>query len=216
MLQNVTKVKIHETRRVGILLAFVGGFLDVYTYLLRGGVFANAQTGNMVLLMVQLSEGQWMKALYYIVPIIAFLSGVVVTELVKLHERWHEYVLIIEIVLLFLIGFYPVTFPAMIVNVTISFICALQISSFRKLRGAVYATTVCTGNLRSAAEQFTLFYIRHDEEAKKKCLNYFIIIFSFCLGALIGALLIKCLEIYAIWICCLILIVVVVLLLRKN
>ncbi|MGM9980954.1 MAG: DUF1275 family protein, partial [Turicibacter bilis] len=62
----------------------------------------------------------------------------------------------------------------------------------------------------------TLFYIRRDEEAKKKCLNYFIIIFSFSLGALIGALLIKCLEIYAIWICCFILIVVVVLLLRKN
>ena len=142
LLQSVTKVKIHETRRVGILLAFVGGFLDVNTYLLRGGVFANAQTGNMVLLMLQISEGQWMKALYYIIPIIAFFSGVVVTELVKLHERWHEYVLIIEIVLLFLIGFYPVTFPAMIVNVTISFICALQISSFRKLRGAVYATTV--------------------------------------------------------------------------
>lgn len=91
MLQSVTKVKIHETRRVGILLAFVGGFLDVNTYLLRGGVFANAQTGNMVLLMLQISEGQWMKALYYIIPIIAFFSGVVVTELVKLHERWHEY-----------------------------------------------------------------------------------------------------------------------------
>ena len=188
----------------------------MHTYLLRGGVFANAQTGNMVLLMLQISEGQWMKALYYIVPIIAFFSGVVVTEFVKLHERWHEYVLIIEIGLLFLICFYPVTFPAMIVNITISFICAMQISSFRKLRGAAYATTVCTGNLRSAAEQLTLFYIRRDEEAKKKCLNYFIIIFSFSLGALIGALLIKCLEIYAIWICCFILIVVVVLLLREN
>ena len=186
MLQSVTKVKIHETRRVGILLAFVGGFLDVHTYLLRGGVFANAQTGNMVLLMLQISEGQWMKALYYIIPIIAFFSGVVVTEFVKLHERWHEYVLIIEIGLLFLIGFYPVTFPAMIVNITISFICAMQISSFRKLRGAAYVTTVCTGNLRSAAEQLTLFYIRRDEEAKKrlaeekvfKLFHYYLFIFS--------------------------------------
>ena len=31
-------------------LAFTGGFLDAYTYLLRGGVFANAQTGTMVLM----------------------------------------------------------------------------------------------------------------------------------------------------------------------
>ena len=32
---------------VGLLLAFAGGYLDVYTYVCRGGVFANAQTGNM-------------------------------------------------------------------------------------------------------------------------------------------------------------------------
>ena len=69
------EVKMHETMRVGILLAFVGGFLDVYTYLLRGGVFANAQTGNMVLLTLQISQGHFVQALYYLVPIIAFFMG---------------------------------------------------------------------------------------------------------------------------------------------
>ena len=31
------------------VLSVVGGFLDIYTYLFRGNVFANAVTGNMVL-----------------------------------------------------------------------------------------------------------------------------------------------------------------------
>ena len=31
------------------ILSISGGFLDIYTYLFRGGVFANAVTGNMVL-----------------------------------------------------------------------------------------------------------------------------------------------------------------------
>jgi len=35
---------------LGALLAVVGGFLDVYTFISRDGVFANAQTGNVVLL----------------------------------------------------------------------------------------------------------------------------------------------------------------------
>lgn len=216
MLSDLNGVYIYETRRVGILLAFVGGFLDVYTYLLRGGVFANAQTGNIVLMMLQISEGQWLNALYYIVPVLAFLMGVVVTGFVKLHERWHEQVLIIESVLLFLIGFYPISWPPMIVNITISFICAMQVSSFRALRGTAYATTFCTGNLRSAAEQLTVFYIKHDKEAKRRGLNYFIIILSFCMGALIGALLIKWLTIYSVWICCLILIGVVCILIKEN
>lgn len=216
LLGDLNGVYIHETRRVGIWLAFVGGFLDVYTYLLRGGVFANAQTGNMVLMMLQISKGQWLDALYYIVPVLAFFTGVVVTGFVKLHERWHEQVLMIECLLLFLIGFYPLSWPPMIVNITISFICAMQVSSFRTLRGAAYATTVCTGNLRSAAEQLTVFYIKHDIEAKRRGLNYFIIILSFCMGALIGALLIKWLTIYSVWICAFILMGIVFILKKEN
>ena len=42
--------KASESYIVGVLLAIAGGFLDVYTYISRGGVFANAQTGNIVLL----------------------------------------------------------------------------------------------------------------------------------------------------------------------
>lgn len=34
---------------MGMILAFVGGFLDAYTYITRDAVFATAQTGNMVL-----------------------------------------------------------------------------------------------------------------------------------------------------------------------
>ncbi len=47
---------IHETLPIGILLTAVGGFLEAYTYLLRGGVFCNAQTGNIVLLALALAK----------------------------------------------------------------------------------------------------------------------------------------------------------------
>ena len=41
---------IAEFYGVGVMLAIVGGYLDAYTYISRDHVFANAQTGNMVLL----------------------------------------------------------------------------------------------------------------------------------------------------------------------
>lgn len=47
---------MHEKMAVGICLALAGGFLDAYTYLLRGGVFANAQTGNIVLFGIHLAK----------------------------------------------------------------------------------------------------------------------------------------------------------------
>ena len=42
---------IAEFYGVGVMLAIVGGYLDAYTYISRDHVFANAQTGNMVLLL---------------------------------------------------------------------------------------------------------------------------------------------------------------------
>ena len=48
--------QMSESFLIGALLAVVGGFLDAYTYLLRGGVFANAQTGNIVLLGLNLAQ----------------------------------------------------------------------------------------------------------------------------------------------------------------
>ena len=44
-----------DSLRMGGLLAAIGGFLDSYTYIARGGVFANAQTGNLVLLGLRLA-----------------------------------------------------------------------------------------------------------------------------------------------------------------
>lgn len=53
--------QMSETIRLGMLLAVSGGFMDAYSYIERDQVFANAQTGNMLLFGVNLSEGnfQW-------------------------------------------------------------------------------------------------------------------------------------------------------------
>ena len=64
------QVIVWESREVGVLLALVGGFLESYTYLLHGGVFANAQTGNMVLLKLSLAHQEWGQVFYYLVPIL--------------------------------------------------------------------------------------------------------------------------------------------------
>ena len=47
-------LQMSETLRLGIILALSGGFMDAYSYLERGNVFANAQTGNLLLFGVNL------------------------------------------------------------------------------------------------------------------------------------------------------------------
>ncbi len=58
-----------------------GGLQDVYTYLFRGKVFANAQTGNIVLMAVHAFAGEWGRVLHYLVPCAVFALGVFAAEL---------------------------------------------------------------------------------------------------------------------------------------
>ena len=54
--------KIHEKLWFFALLIFSGGFYGGYTYSLRGQVFANAQTANLVIMMLSLGKGKWGRA----------------------------------------------------------------------------------------------------------------------------------------------------------
>src|SRR5437762_10244378 len=60
---------------VACLLTMSGGFLDAFTWLSLGGVFANSQTGNVVFLGMYAALGQWHEAAHHIPPILAFLAG---------------------------------------------------------------------------------------------------------------------------------------------
>lgn len=186
--------QMSETLGLGILLAAVGGFLDAYTYLCRGRVFANAQTGNIVLLGMNLAQGQLHESKKYLIPILAFAAGIVVTQLVRticqrvrlLH--WRQIVVVFEIVLLLGVTFLPQNEGLnMLTNIIVSFVCALQVQSFRKLNGNFFSTTMCTGNLRSATEH--LYYaVRHrDRHEFRHGLEYFGVIVFFILGAMVGA-----------------------------
>lgn len=207
-------VPIHETFRIAALLALVGGFLDAYTYILRGGVFANAQTGNIVLLGISLADGQVEKALYYVIPIVAFALGVFITEVIKKYstlrefERFEHWIIAIEIILIFIVGFLPESTPNGIVNITISFVCSLQVNSFRKLKSLPYATTMCTGNLRSGTEKLFHYLVNREEKAGLQAAHYFGIILIFIVGAILGTLLSGILGVHSIWFCCAFLLVV--------
>lgn len=183
-----------EAIEIGILLALVGGFLDAYTYILHGGVFANAQTGNLVLVAMNIAEKNFLKSLYCLFPILAFFLGILITEYMKNHLtlyeeiEWTHIVIVIEIIVLAIVALLPLTLPNGLINIIISFVCSLQVNSFRKTQGMPYATTMCTGNLRSGTEKLVIFIKNKDRKHLKIALQYYFIIFIFCFGAFIGGI----------------------------
>ncbi|WP_251550815.1 YoaK family protein [Neobacillus muris] len=177
---------------LGGLLAIVGGFLDAYTFISRDGVFANAQTGNMVLFAVRAANGEWKGSLQYIPPIVAFVLGVLVSEIVKIpHVReivysYRRSILILECLVSIVVGFLPSSVPNIVITVCIAFVSSLQISTFNKIDKWGYNSTMTTGNLRTATQAAYLALKEQNPDAKKQFKDFFIIILAFIFGALSG------------------------------
>jgi uncharacterized membrane protein YoaK (UPF0700 family) len=184
----------HESLTVAVLLSVLGGFLDAYTYLLKGGVFANAQTGNVVLLGIALVSGASGKLIKYLLPIIAFSLGILFSEALKgverlnRHNRWVKIILLVESLIMLALGLFSGHFNNLVITSVVSFLAAIQATSFRRVKGNLYATTMITGNLRSAMEQARLAFLPGGRENARNAVVYFTVIITFGLGASLGAL----------------------------
>lgn len=193
--------------RSAVFIILSGGFQDAYTYCCRDGVFANAQTGNIVLMSAALFRGDWEAVVKYLVPVLSFLLGIAVAELVHVHYRrqekihWRQIVLIEEILLLFIVGFIPGTLDPL-ANALVSFVCALQVQTFHKIHGQPYASTMCIGNMRSGMESLVAYFRSRDHETLVKSLTYFGVIGVFAAGAGIGSVLSQTIGHGIIWVCC--------------
>jgi uncharacterized membrane protein YoaK (UPF0700 family) len=185
--------QMSESLLLGAVLAMAGGFMDAYSYMCRGHVFANAQTGNILLLGVHLSQGEWQDAAHYLFPVLSFVIGLALSDFVRLTRKgserlhWRQTTTAVEALVLFGVSFLPQAYnlPA---NCLTSLACGIQVESFRKICGTGVATTMCIGNLRSATQNICEFLRTKDRKNLELGGVYFFIIFCFTIGAILGNL----------------------------
>ncbi|MDN5352645.1 MAG: hypothetical protein PWQ12_1566 [Clostridiales bacterium] len=198
-----------------------GGFQDAYTYFYRDEVFANAQTGNIVLMAHHLFSGELAAALRYLLPLAAFAIGIFVAEHIRQKYRnaskihWRQIIVIAEMVILFSAGFMGQELNTL-ATALISFSCAMQVQSFRKINGFGYASTMCIGNLRSGTEAYCVYRHTGDEKALKGAKHYFAVIGFFAVGAGLGSVATQFFGASAIWISCLLLAVSAILMTSRS
>lgn len=209
-----------ETYRLSALVSFSGGLQDAYTYNLRGHVFANAQTGNVVLMSQNFMTGRWMEGSDYLLPVFSFMAGILLSDLIEGRFKfcrtvhWRQIVLFIEILLLFIVGLIPLPYE-MLPNILVSFSCAMQVHSFRSVHANRYASTMCIGNLKSGTESMTRFFRTKDNSDLHSALGLYGIILIFALGAGLGGILSGILGIRTIWLSCAILFIAEILMIKR-
>jgi len=215
------KHQASETFLLSAVLSFSGGLQDAYTYWFRDRVFANAQTGNVVLMSQYFMTGDLKEGIQYMAPLFAFAFGVLIAEYIghrykgneKIH--WRQIVLILEILILFAVGFIPSHYN-MLASSLVSLSCAMQVEAFKTVHGFGYASTMCIGNLRSGMESLSLFIRDKDKNALIRVYYYCGVIISFAVGAGVGGIFSEFMGLKTIWMCCMVLIICCLLMMRKR
>lgn len=194
MSEKKKNVQMSDALSVMAFLTVSGGFQDAYSYFVRGQVFANAQTGNIVLMSARLFSGDWSGAVRYLIPLTAFALGVLAAEQIRAKLRgarrlhWRQLIVLMEMGMLFLVGFLPHSLDSL-ANALVSFSCAMQVQTFRRVNGYAYASTMCIGNMRSGVESFSAYLRTGDRALLRKAGHYFLVILLFALGAGAGSCL---------------------------
>ena len=200
-----TPSSIASTLTCATLLAGAGGLLDAVVYLNHGHVFANAMTGNVIFLGIAVMGRDWGQILPHAAPILAFLAGVIASHLLRgvPVRNGTLLTLALEIVALFAIGFLPPETPQLTFTITIAFVSAFQVTTFRRVGRFTYNSTFITGNLRDMAEgAFDHFYAVDPalrEIGRAKSVKMGLICLSFLAGATAGALVAARFPAHAVW-----------------
>ncbi len=173
------------------LYTITGGYLDAYCYVLHGHVFANAQTGNIVLLGLDLAGGDLRSALSHLPPILTFAVGVLGT--LWLHEHRNltaaqlrtlgAYIEITFLAALFFLG--PRISDSLVVP-SIALVAAVQVTSFQAVSNWKFNSAMTTGNLRATLNAFILWRAGKDTEQNRMT---FLATGAICLFFAFGAVL---------------------------
>lgn len=189
------------------LLAIIGGFLDGFTYVGHGHVFANAMTGNVVLFGVYGIARSWNQSFRHLPPILTFLFGVCLARAILLPKLRailrYPYVSVVgvELVIFTVVGLLPDTTRDFWITTTIAFAASMQVETFRVVNGRNYNSTFTTGNLRSFSEGLFDWLFRHNvDDARAKASDFGVVCLCFLLGASTGGFSTSHLGNRALWI----------------
>jgi uncharacterized membrane protein YoaK (UPF0700 family) len=194
------------TVRFAALLTVANGFIDPYTVLTRGGVFANVQTGNVIFSGVALSVGHWGRAAQHLCLVVVFVLGVTLAAhlkkgglapIVSNPLRW---TLAVQVIVLGISGLVPMSAPQSYVTVPISLLAGMQVGLFRQIGNVGYFPVGTTGNLVRFGQSGHDYLIERRAEAREGFLIYCWLIPSFACGAITGAFVTRAVGVRGIWV----------------
>jgi uncharacterized membrane protein YoaK (UPF0700 family) len=166
--------------------------MDAWVYMDHCHVFANAQTGNVVLFGIYVAAGDFTAAARHVPSIMAFILGLVSSRLTavwlkKAGLNSRNVRLTVECILLVALGLIASALPNGVVTACVGFIAAVQITSLSHIGDVTFNTGMTTGNLLGAfSAAIAVLYDPSSRRDRTRAIALGFMCLAFAAGAVLG------------------------------
>ncbi|MFI3312609.1 MAG: YoaK family protein [Eubacteriales bacterium] len=196
-----------------LIMTIVGGYMNGYSYVTRGGSLVSMQSGNMARIGIAAYTQDLNLFIISVIPVVGCLIGCTLAYIGRDGKKestpiyWQRLALIAEIILFIVVGFIPTGFHNHWVNLTIAVVAGFQLCSLKSYRGYAHTTTLASGNVRNLGHILADLILKRDLETLQLFIEYTILFVSFTGGAFLGVVVSVSIGAQAIWVCCFLLFV---------
>ena len=180
--------KVHIDIYRHLAFAMVGGFFAGYAVLCRAGVLANAQTMNLVELVINTLMGNGQHVLIHLGSLATYVVGTMLTVFIPhfLHWNMRRVSPIITAFMAILLSFLPEDMALLVSLYPIFFAMSIQWSTFTGADGFMSSTIFSTNNTKQSSLALAEYLCHGDRAHLRKLRLYLFTILCFHLGVTIS------------------------------
>ena len=181
-----------QSKRLALFLTFCAGYVDAYTFIVRGNTLVAGQTGNVVFLSVGLIQHNVSDASAKVMTLLAFMMGVLLLTIYKekLGIVKKPILSVIPLaVLSLIIGFVPQTVENIYLVPPLAFCMGLVTTAFGEVSGIAYNNAFMTGNIKRTMLAFGDYFRTKHTPFLREGLIFVSLLSSFVFGVIFSAYL---------------------------
>lgn len=181
-----------QSKRLAVFLTFCAGYVDAYTFIVRGNTLVAGQTGNVVLLSVGLIQENVADAETKLLTLLSFMFGVLVLTVYKKELQIVKKPILSLIplaILSLIIGFVPLTVGNIYLVPPLAFCMGLVTTAFGEVSGIAYNNAFMTGNIKRTMLAFGDYFRTKHTPFLREGLIFISLLSSFVLGVVFSAYL---------------------------
>ena len=171
-----------------LIMTLEGGFLGTYAVVSHAGIFASAQTGNLMSMAISLTGRDLADFWVRLGAFGVFSASIALFHILEICERFplKKWCIYIDMAALLLTMCLPEDWNPVLSLYPIFFASCFQWGAYSSVKGYGCSSLFITNNLKQSVLGWTDYLFRHDRKSLEQAVLYTAVLCMFFVGGMIG------------------------------